>query len=157
MSHPSQFRVYFPKSGNCFYTTGFENGKPVVLVSLDKGEKFTEVFSKEIYRRFGEPVIQRATGYRDKNHKMIFAGDVVFWHKFNWLSVVVEKEAIASHVSDTKNAFWCQCDNGICSLVGSDLIAEVLFHSGMSEYEKIKQFFLSTKDVLIKYKIQTPN
>lgn len=153
MSHPTQFRVYFPKSGSHFYTTGFENGKPVVLVpDADKNERFQAIFDASLAERMGNPIIQRATGMRDKNNTMIFVGDMIFWHKFNWLGVVVEKpfDSVVNH----NIAFWCQMQNGICSLIGSNAVSEVLFGTGLKDYEKIQQFLMNGQDILKQNGIQ---
>lgn len=153
MSHPTQFRVYSPKNGKCYYSTGFAQGKPLMLLSLDKTERFREVYSPEVTGAIGDPIIQLATGERDVNKRMIYEGDVVFFHRFNWLGVVVKKENLIDKTSDDSINFWLQMKDGICSLSGSHIIGEVLFETGLHEYEKIQQVLLSSKDILLKYNL----
>ena len=155
MSHPTQFRVYLPKDEKCAYTTGFQNGKPVVLLSLAEGEKFQEIFSPEFETIHGKPVVQASTGLRDKNEQSIFEGDVIFWHKFNWLGVVVRDENLAHMTFDSQTPYWCQMKDGMCSLVGSEHLVEVLFPCGLITSDKIITFLTASQDVLLKNKIKS--
>jgi uncharacterized phage protein (TIGR01671 family) len=134
--HLSQFRVYFPKDGTCHYTTGFNNGKPVILPSLN--ENFLDVYSSEIKQRFGEPILQCSTGEKDKNRKTIYEGDVVYLHKLNLIGIVVKKNKLVNKPTDDSINFWLQTKTGICSLFGSNIIGEIMFQTDKdySDFQK---------------------
>ena len=140
MSHPIQFRVFLPNLKRPIYTTGLENGELVFL--HPESERFIKVSSPEVEARYGKPIIQLSTGIKDKCARMIFEGDVVFWRKFNWVGIIMHEE------KEGKPCFWCQMQNGCCSLIGLDIVGEVIVASYHTNKAKIQEYLGRAKDIL---------
>ena len=149
MSHPIPFRVYLPKLGRPIYTTGFELGKALFL--HPKLDRFVPIFSPEVEAEYGKPIIQSFTGFKDKNGSRIFNGDVVYFHKFDFIGVVRYDE------TSGQSKFWLQMEDGYVSLVGAELVGEVVTATDLVDENKIKEFLFQSREVLKNYFIKKEN
>jgi hypothetical protein len=144
MSHPVQFRVYFPKYGKPIYTVGMDEGEAIFLDP--KTGRFQKIFDPLIAQTHGQPIIQMDTDTKDKHNKPIFEGDVIYFHKFKWIGVVMYDEDFGENFR-----FRCQMEDGFCSLTGMPVLGEVILNTFFNTEEKVKLFLNNSKSIFGKY------